>query len=255
MSLLTDPWFYATAIPAVSLYGFSKGGFSGVSLLSLPLMSLVVPPVQAAAILLPVLLVQDVVTVVSFRDTWDKSALVHLLPGALVGILLGWLTASVVPQGTVRIAVGVIALIFCLNTWFLAPRRAAAGAEGRPPHAWLPASLLGTACGYTSFVVHAGSPPFLLYAAPRAASKEVLAGTMGVTFAIINVLKVPPYLGLGQFTGENLTAAAILVPLAIVTTMGGVWLVRRISPVQFFRVITWLTLAVGITLIVQGIKS
>jgi uncharacterized protein len=195
--------------------------------------------------------------VISFRSSWDRATLAYIMPGALVGILLGWLTASIVPQGTVRLAVGVIALLFCLNTWVLAPRRVAAagGEQTRPPHAWLPAGLLGTASGYTSFVVHAGSPPFLLYAVPRAASKEMLAGTMGIAFAIINVLKVPPYFGLGQFTRENLTAAAILVPLAVVTTMGGVWLVRRISPVLFFRVITAMTFLVGIVLIAQGLSA
>lgn len=256
-SLLTDPWFYATALPAVALYGFSKGGFAGVSLLSLPLMSLVMSPVQAAAILLPVLLVQDAVTVMSFRKTWDLTTLTYLMPGALVGIVLGWLTASVVPQGTIRFAVGVIALLFCLNSWFLAPRRAAAisGGATHPPHAWAPAGLLGTACGYASFVVHAGSPPFLFYAVPRVASKEMLAGTMAVMFAIINVLKVPPYFGLGQFTATNLTAAAVLLPMAVIANLGGVWLVRRIAPVLFFQVITVLTFVVGIVLIVQGINS
>jgi uncharacterized protein len=256
MSLLYDPWFYATALPAVTLYGLSKGGFSGVSLLSLPLMSLVMPPLQAAAILLPVLLVQDAVTVISFRKTWDRSTLIHIMPGAIAGIVLGWLTASIVPQGWVRLAVGVIALIFCLNAWFLAPRRArAAHGDGSPSvQDWTAASLLGTASGYTSFVVHAGSPPFLLYAVPRVRTKEVLAGTMAIAFAFINVLKVPPYLGLGQFTQTNLLAAAALMPMAVVANLGGVWLVRRISPVLFFKVITWLTFAVGLTLIVQGFR-
>ena len=257
MSLLTDPWFYATALPAVTLYGLSKGGFAGVSLLSLPLMSLVMAPVQAAAILLPVLLVQDAVTVTSFRKTWDRSTLIYLMPGALAGIVLGWLTATVVPQGSVRIAVGVIALLFCLNTWFLAPRRAAAlrGGAVPPLHTWPQAGFLGAACGYASFVVHAGSPPFLFYAVPRIASKEALAGTMAVLFAIINLLKVPPYFGLGQFTEANLTAAAVLLPMAVLANVGGVWLVRRISPVMFFRAITALTFVVGILLIVQGLRA
>jgi uncharacterized protein len=255
--LLTDPWFYATALPAVTLYGFSKGGFSGVSLLSIPLMSLVMSPVQAATILLPVLIVQDAVTVTSYRKTWDMTALLYIMPGTLLGLLLAWLTASVVSQTTVRLAVGVIALLFCLNAWVLLPRRAKSlGDTGSLlPHQAASAWLLGTCSGYASFIVHAGAPPFLLYMAPRLASKELLIGTMSIVFTVVNLLKVPAYLALGQFSSENLIAAAVLLPMAIAANMGGVWLVRRLSPVLFFRVVSIITFCVGLYLIFQSLSD
>jgi uncharacterized protein len=257
MPLLTDPMFYATALPAVILYGLSKGGFAGVSLLSLPLMSLIMSPVQAATILLPVLLVQDAVTVTSYRNSWDSKTLWVLMPGALVGMLMAWLTAALVSQGTVRITVGAIAIAFCLNTWFLSPKRALKPGEQQvlsPHNRWL-GSVLGFVSGYTSFVVHAGGPPYLLYTVARLPSKEVLAGTMAIMFAIINVLKVPPFLSLGQFTQANLMASLVVMPVAIIANLAGVWLVQRVSPVLFYRVITGMTLCVGIALITQGIKS
>ena len=72
--MIAEPSFYAAAIPAVILMGLSKGGFAGLGLLALPLMALVASPVQAAAIMLPILLVQDVVTVWAFRRTWSGRA-------------------------------------------------------------------------------------------------------------------------------------------------------------------------------------
>ena len=68
VQLLSDPWFAATALVAVSLLGLSKGGFFGLGTMGLPLLSLFVPPLQAAAILLPTLMAQDMLTVWTYRD-------------------------------------------------------------------------------------------------------------------------------------------------------------------------------------------
>ena len=92
--MVTDPLFYAVAVPAVTLLGLAKGGFSGLGLLSLPLMSLVVSPVQAAAIILPILLVQDVVSVWAYRRAWDKRNVMILLPSAIIGTGTGYLLAA-----------------------------------------------------------------------------------------------------------------------------------------------------------------
>ena len=64
--LIYDPVFYAVSIPAVLLYGIAKGGFAGpLAILGVPLMSLVISPLQAAAILLPILCVQDMISIYS----------------------------------------------------------------------------------------------------------------------------------------------------------------------------------------------
>ena len=63
MIIITDPLFYLFAIPAVIMLGLSKGGFSGVGMVSTPLLALVMPPLEAAAMLLPILLLQDAISV------------------------------------------------------------------------------------------------------------------------------------------------------------------------------------------------
>jgi uncharacterized protein len=61
--VIADPLFFLLAIVAVILLGLSKGGFFGLGVMALPLMSLSVPPLQAAAIILPTVLAQDALTV------------------------------------------------------------------------------------------------------------------------------------------------------------------------------------------------
>src|SRR5271156_4911137 len=104
--------FYLVAIPAVILLGLSKGGFSGLSSLAMPLLSLVISPVRAAAIVLPILIVQDWVSVWAFRRDFSTRNLAILLPGAVVGIALGWLLAAHVAEAAVRLSVGLISIGF-----------------------------------------------------------------------------------------------------------------------------------------------
>ena len=240
----TDLTFYAVALPAVILTGLSKGGFSGVSLAALPLMALVISPLQAAAIMLPVLMAQDVFTVWNYRRSFDRALLAHLLPGALFGIGLAWLTAASVSDAYVRLAVGIIAVAFCLDTW-LSRRKPG---EHRP-HNTASAALLGTTSGFTSFIVNAGGAPFMAYALPRAASKELLAGTAAIYFWLVNIVKLPPFLMLGQFTKESLWISATLLPVAIIANLAGIWLVRRISAKAFFRIVLAITFVIGLKLI------
>src|SRR3990170_6569113 len=95
--LLLDPWFYAAAIPAVILVGLSKGGFGGaMGFIGVPLMALAISPVQAAAILLPILVLMDMVSLWTWRGVYDRATLAIMLPGSLIGIGIGWLTAAMV---------------------------------------------------------------------------------------------------------------------------------------------------------------
>ena len=242
--MLTDPAFYAVALPAVILTGLSKGGFSGVSLAALPLMALVISPIQAAAIMLPVLMVQDVFTVWNYRRSFDRVLLAHLLPGALVGIALAWLTAASVSDAYVRLAVGVIAVAFCMDT-----RLSRRKPGEQRPHNWGAAALLGTTSGFTSFMVNAGGAPFIAYALPRVASKEQLAGSAAIYFCLVNIVKLPPYLMLGQFSRESLLISMSLLPVAIAANIAGIWLVRRISATAFFRIMLLITFVIGLRLI------
>ncbi|THD44139.1 MAG: sulfite exporter TauE/SafE family protein [Bradyrhizobium sp.] len=243
-----DLAFFLTAIPAVILLGLSKGGFSGLSSLAMPLMALAVSPVKAAAIVLPILIVQDWVSVWAFRRDFDLRNLAILIPGAAVGVAAGWLLAARVDEQAVRLAVGLISVGFVV---FMIVRDRLAGAE--PTRANVaPGLFWGAIAGFTSFVSHAGAPPMMVYVLPQRLAPRIFAGTSAFLFAAINLLKVGPYFLLGQFSPENLTASAWLLPVAVASTFAGVWLVRRVSSERFYLAVLILTFVIGVKLIWDG---
>ena len=248
--MITDWHFYALAIPAVMLMGLAKGGFTGLGSLSLPMLAFVIDPVRAAAILLPLLIVQDVVGVWAFRRTVDWPLLGWMLPGAAAGVALGYGFAASVTPRAVMAAVGLISILFGIYRLWLqhhaVPREAA-----RMPE-WAGA-LFGVASGFTSQVAHAGQPPFQLWVLPRNLSRDVLIGTTAIFFATLNWIKVPAYWALGQFTRTNMLTTAALLPLALASTFAGVWLVRRIAPERFYTAIYWLMIIVGAALIWEAL--
>ena len=250
--MIDDPVFYALAIPAVILMGLAKGGFAGVGAISLPLIALVISPVQAAAILLPILIVQDVVGVWAFRRDLDRKILALMIPSAAVGIVAGWLLAAQVTPTVVLGVLGAISILFAAHRLWLARGGRIQAPANAPP--WVGA-LLGVASGFTSQIAHAGQPPFQIYVLPKGLPPAALVGTTAVYFAVINWLKVPAYAALGQFTPENLATVAVLLPVAIASTFAGVWLVRRIAPERFYVLIYALMIPVGAYLIWKAVST
>ncbi|MGH6781666.1 MAG: sulfite exporter TauE/SafE family protein [Sphingomonadaceae bacterium] len=242
--------FYAFAIPAVILVGLAKGGFAGLGALGMPLLALAMPPVQAAAILLPILIVQDAVGVWAFRKTWDGHVLAVTLPGAAVGIFFGWLLAARVSADAVLAAVGAISILFGLyRLW--AERGGAITASSRSP-GWV-GSIFGMISGFTSQIAHAGAPPFQMWVMPRRLPRDIFIGTNAIFFAAVNWIKVPAYAALGQFTAPNLLATAALLPVAILATFAGVGLVRRVSAERFYGIVYLLMILVGAKLVWDAI--
>lgn len=243
-------WFYLIAGLAVFLVGIAKGGFSGLGAAAMPLLALVMDPVAGAGMLLPILIAQDVLSVWAFRKSFDRATLMIMLPGAAVGIFLAWWLAAAVPVDAVRLAVGVIAVSF--GGYRLAtPLGLHLPMTGQAPN-WVGA-LFGGVSGFTSQIAHAGGPPFQIWALTRNFPHLTFVGTSSIFFAIINWMKVPAYFALGQFTMSNMQLTALFMPLAIASTLFGVWLVKRVSPTRFDLIINILIVAVGFELIRQAI--
>lgn len=249
--LLADPMFYAAALPAVILVGLSKGGFGGaMGFVGVPLMSLVMSPVQAAAIMLPILVLMDMVSLWTWRGVYDRQTLAIMLPGSLIGIGIGWMTAALVTADMVRLIVGAIAITF-VGRWLYQIIRHGRNHTARPSRT--AGSFWGLVAGFTSFVAHVGGPPFQVYALPLRLDPRVFTGTATIFFAITNAIKLVPYFLLGQFDGANLAASAALMPAAPLATLAGAWLVRRMRP-EIFYPFTYCTVAViAVKLIYDGV--
>jgi uncharacterized protein len=246
LSLPTDVFFYVMAAIAVILVGLGKGGFTGLGSAAMPIMTLAIDPVRGAAILLPLFIVQDAVGVWAFRKNVDWRILAWALPGAALGTFLGWLLAANVAVWVVEAAVGIIAIAFGANR-LAAGRGSGAKLSRQQPDAL--GLFWGGVSGFTSQVALAGGPPFQIWAMSRNLPRDVFVGTSALFFATINWFKVPAFFALGQFTTDNLTITAIFLPLAILSTFAGVWLVRRVSPERFLLAINLLMVAVGCRLL------
>lgn len=243
-----DLIFWAVAVFSVLITGISKGGFGGLALLAVPLMALVISPVQAAGIMLPILIVMDWVGVWTYRKHWDRSLLLLTLPGAVLGIIAGGLLAGFVDDQAVRVVVGVIAVIFPIYA-VTKPRGGDAFIRNNRPLGL----LSGLVAGFTSFVAHAGGPPYQAYAIPQQLEKRIYAGTAVMFFFVVNFVKVVPYAMLGQFDQSNLTTSLILIPIAPFGVLFGAWLVKRIDQTLFYRILYALIFSVGLKLLWDGL--
>lgn len=252
MNLPADVLFYCVAAIAVILVGLGKGGFAGLGAAAMPILTLVIDPISAAAILLPLFIVQDAVGVWAFRRTVDWTILAWTLPGAVVGTFLGWLLASSVSVWVIEAAVGAIAVAFGAHRLVVMRGKAPKLLNTQPDAVGL---FWGGLSGFTSQVALAGGPPFQIWALSRNLPRDLFIGTTAVFFAAINWFKVPAFFALGQFTPRNGALSLILLPVAIASTFAGVWLVRRISAERFLTAINLLMIAVGIKLLWNALAS
>jgi len=249
LSIITDPFFYMIAAPAVVLLGMSKSGFgAGFGSLAVPMMALAVTVPQAAAILMPVLLVMDLLGMAAFRKDVDRTLLRFMLPYALMGVVLGALLFKLLDARFVAAIVGGFTLLFLAQQMLLntAP-------NGPSPPRWMGGVLL-VVSGFTSFIAHAGGPPVNAYVMRLKLSPVLFTGTMAYLFFFINMAKWVPYAWLGLLDMRNFGTSLVLLPLAPVGVWIGVRMARTINPVLFYRLIRIGMFLTGCKLLWDGVR-
>ena len=242
-------FFWLTAVTAVLLIGLSKAGFgSGVGVVATPLIALTIPVAEAAALLLPLLIVADVLSIPHYRDSYDMPSLRLMLPGALAGIVLGAFFFGYFSrhEAVLKLAVGMIALLFVLyqGTRGLIMRRLEAH---RPSN--MTGIGLGFISGFTSTLAHAGGPPATMYLLPQNLSRRLFVGTILIFFFVVNLIKLIPYTILGLLQVGNILTIVVLAPIIFVGVKLGVWLNERFDNTWFNRVIYLLLFLTGVQLV------
>lgn len=247
--MLTDPYFYAVAVPAFLLVGVSKGGFGGgLGSMGVPLMALAIPVPQAAAIMLPLLMAMDVVAVWRYRRDWSREQLPVLLCGALAGTALGYLAFKLLDEAWIRLLIGGIAVLFTVKDWLLSALGRGAAAR---PHAGK-GFFWSTVAGVTSFIANAGGPPLQVYMLPQRLDKTVFVGTVTIYFAFINLVKLGPFVHLGLITSGNLATSAVLLPVAMAGIALGLWLHVRVPERPFYFWCNVFLFVTGLKLVWDG---
>ena len=185
-----DPLFYLVGFTASFLMAFGKGAFGGgLAILVIPLLALVMDPIQAAIVTAVLVAAMDWVALGSFpKQSFSRPDLTWLIPGLLTGCFIGFLVFEWVDRRIVALIISLIALSFTAH-FFL---------NRSKPGPTIPVSPVfgvaaGTAAGFTTFVAHAGGPPLALYLLRRGLDKTAYAATSVVVFTVGNLVKLPGY--------------------------------------------------------------
>ena len=240
--------FWILAATAAACVGLSKGGLPAFGMLAVPLLSLVISPVAAAGLILPVFVFSDIFGVWAYRREYRADVVRIAVLGVLLGGAIGWATATIVSEQFVRLLIGVIGGSFALNLLL----RRAINTRSQDP-TWGKGVFWTTVAGFTSFVSHAGAPPWQVWALPLGMTKLAFAGTTTIVFAVMNLSKVVPYYVLGQLDLANLRVAAVLMIPALIAVFVGYKLVRVLPDKVFFTIVAWTLLLVSTRLIWDGL--
>lgn len=249
LPFVSQPAFYAVAVPAVLMMGLAKSGFlSGFGSLAVPLMALTIPVPQAAAIMLPLLFVMDLAGLQQLWRERDRELIRLLLPAGLIGTVVGTVLFGVLSAKTVAAVVGGLTLLFLAQRLLFPPK------VNAPPPPKPLGFMLAIASGFTSFVAHAGSPPISAYVLPLRLPPITFTATMAVFFATVNLSKWIPYAWLGLIDVRNMATALVLLPLAPLGVWLGVWLTRRIEARWFYVLAYSGMFLTGAKLLWDGVK-
>lgn len=242
-----DPVVIGIALCAAFVVGLAKSGLvPSLGAAGVPILVLVMPPRDAAGMMLPILMAMDAVALVNLRHHVDWRHLQVLLPGAVGGIALGALTSSLVSDAAIELGVGLISLLFVAASAMPKKRPASQNASTLWGLFW------GGVAGVTSFISHTGGPPFQIYMLPKRLAPALYAGTSAWFFAIVNAVKLGPYFLLGQLSTRNLEMSLYGLPAAFAGIALGLVLVRRVPATLFYRAAYVLILLLGIKLVWDG---
>tara|TARA_Y100000588_G_scaffold372962_1_gene446194 strand:+ start:2131 stop:2913 length:783 start_codon:yes stop_codon:yes gene_type:complete len=242
--------FWVLAATSVVFVGIAKAGFGGgVGVIATPLMALIIPVVDAAAIMLPILITCDIFSVLHYQRSFDKRSISHLLPGAVVGVAVGavFFGYFATNEQVLRIGLGILAILFVV---FQVARTLFLGLVEKR-HPGVPEGvLMGALSAFTSTLAHAGGPPVTIYLLPQKLPRQIYVGTTVIFFASLNQIKLIPYIGMNLLRIDHLTTIAVLVPLCYVGVKLGIFLNTRFPEAWFNRVVYMVLFITGVQLVV-----
>ena len=234
-------------MPAIILYGIAKSGLGGsMTLISIPLMTVVMPLGQALAIVLPILILSDMVAVYRFRKNFDTETLKILIPGAAIGIFVGSITFMYFSESLLKFIIGLMGFLFA-GHYFLFIKKNILTLK----RSFFKGGVCSVVSGFTSFCVHAGGTPLSVYLLPLRMKKEVYVGTRVIFFTCINLIKLPFYINLSIVTLESIRQSLLLFPLAALGIGIGYQILKIIEENLFYNIIYILILFSSIKLILD----
>ncbi|MDQ9092103.1 sulfite exporter TauE/SafE family protein [Pseudoalteromonas haloplanktis] len=230
----------------VLLTGVSKSGFAGaLGVFSVPILMLIMPPVAAIGLMLPVLIVADVFSLKSYWQQWDIKQLKRLLPGLLAGvitahILIGWLDAAFI-----KTTIAILCIVFAIRSLAFSQFTLSA------LNSRLGALSMGGLAGITSTLIHAGGPPLIMYFSTIQLPPKRFVATVAIIFAMMNAIKLIGFISLGLIEVKWVLIALASLPIAFIGNRLGIWLQSKLNTAQFLKMMNFLLLLLGIWLLAK----
>lgn len=231
------------------LTGLAKGGL-GQALGSLvtPLLALVLPAPLAVGLTLPIFVVGDVFAAAAHWRGWDTRILLAVLPGSILGVIVGSLTLGQLPPATLQHGLGVVALLYvAYRLWDR--RHAKVQTDSGPSQT--ASHLYGAGSAFASTVANAGGPSFTIYMLLWKRTPAIFVGTMALYFAMLNALKIPGYLVSGTLSPERILLVVWALPFVPFGVWSGLLLDKRIDMATFERLVLFLLAFSGVILILK----
>ena len=237
--------FFFFFVPAIIIFGIAKSGLGGsIALISIPLMTVVMPLNQALAIILPILILSDFTAVYKFRKEFDLGTLKLLVPFAAVGIFVGSVTFSYFSEDLLKFIVGLMGFLFSAHYFLLKKNKFIPNKKS-----FFKGSICSVIAGFTSFSVHAGGTPTSIYLLPLRMKKEIYIGTRVIFFTFVNLIKFPFYIGLSMITLESFKQSMMLFPLSVVGILIGYQILKYVEENLFYNIIYALILITSFRLV------
>ena len=236
-------------VPAIILFGVAKSGLGGsVSLISIPLMTFMMPLNQALAILLPILIFSDFISALKFRKEFDLNTLKLMVPFAAIGATVGASTFSFFSEDYLKFILGIMGFFFSFHYFFLKK-----DADKPAKENFLKGAICSSLAGFTSFCAHSGGTPTSIYLLPLRLRKETYVGTRIMFFTCINLVKLPFYIYLSMLNSSSLSQSITLLPLSVFGIFIGYRLLKVVKERMFYNAIYTLILVASIKLMIDFI--
>lgn len=246
-----DPATLLIAFAGVFIIAFMKGAFGGgFAIIGIPLLSLVMDPLTAGALLAPLFIGMDLFALRYWKpSTWSKPDLTVLVPALIIGIGFGFAGLRLLDHRAVAIAMALITLLFAA-LWLRSGGQAVVRPRSTPK-----AVAAGFASGVTTMVAHSGGPPLAMYLLPLGMTKELYAGTTSLFFTVGNLLKAAPWLLLVKPAGSLWMLMALCVPAIPLGVWIGWKLHQRLDQQQLYKACYGLLVVTALKLLWDGVTG
>jgi len=242
---------FAVVGGTVFMTAFMKGAFGGgFAIVGIPLLSLVMDPISAGALLSPLFCVSDAVAYRYWRaSSWARRELAVMIPGLVLGTSAGYLVLRYADRNLTAIVIALLTLLFA-GLWFKGGAKVVAR-----PRSDVKGFIAGTASGLGSMIAHSGGPPAAMYLLPLGLPKSQYAGTTFMFFVVGNLLKVIPWLALITVSRPFVALLVLSVPMIVAGTWAGWRLHERLDQAQLYRACYSLLVVVGTKLLWDGLRG